>query len=93
MNIKTTTYNNTVIQPQLKAGAGIITEETKETKKQEKTNSKNELDYYVELVKNNGVSNASRIEEIKQQLKNGEYKVSPELIADAMFYQMNGVVE
>ena len=30
MNIKTTTYNNTVIQPQLKAGAGIITEETKE---------------------------------------------------------------
>ena len=50
MNIKTT-YNNAIIQPQLKAGTGTVSEETQETKKQERVNSKRELDYYVDLVK------------------------------------------
>lgn len=91
MNIKPTTYTNTIVQPQLKAVTGIASEEETNSKKLEKVTDKRELDRYVELTKKSEVDMQKRIEEIKEQLKNGTYTVSPELIADAMFYEMNGV--
>lgn len=89
MNIKTTTYNSTIIQPQLKAGTGMASEETQDIKKQEKVSLKRELDHYVQLAKKTEITYANRIEEIKRQLKEGTYQVSADLIADAMLYQMS----
>lgn len=91
MNIKPTTYSNLVVQPQLKAVTGVTSEENKEIKKQDSVSSKRELDRCVELTKKCESATMSRVEEIKRQLKEGTYQVSSELIADAMFYQMNGV--